>query len=43
MTSTEHKPDPALLKDIEGGAKLKHAETEEKNPLPSAAGNFNFD
>ncbi|XP_053399813.1 thymosin beta-like isoform X1 [Mercenaria mercenaria] len=33
---TDHKADPALLKDIEGGTKLKHAETEEKNPLPSA-------
>lgn len=36
--SGEPKPDPALLKDIVGGAKLKHTETQEKNPLPSVGG-----
>ncbi|KAL4230568.1 hypothetical protein ACF0H5_010947 [Mactra antiquata] len=34
--SSDKKADPALLKDIEGGAKLKQVEVQEKNPLPSA-------
>lgn len=38
MSAGEPKPAPALLKDIESGTKLKHAETQEKNPLPSVGG-----
>ncbi|XP_052792844.1 thymosin beta-like isoform X2 [Mya arenaria] len=33
--SVDHKTNPALLKDIESGTNLKHAATQEKNPLPS--------
>ena len=37
-TGDAKKVDGALLKDISAGAKLKHTETDEKNPLPSQEG-----
>jgi len=40
--SGDAKVNPALLKDIKGGASLKHAQTAEKNTLPSVGGKFLF-
>jgi len=40
--SGDHKTNPALLKEVKEGASLKHADTQEKNLLPSVEGMYTF-